>query len=186
MNRFQRLAKCISGEEVKVIAVTAKTALLPASRASQDYAQFPVPAAIMRRVRFKVLVSDPDSAEAAFRSGVESGFEVPHSKRLLQRDAREVTTTLLDVYRRQLRVSATSIKSRLDIRRTSVGIGFSLWLFKDIAFAEPHHFGREEGDQHLCKFSTLIIPQGNREYDLLTKHFDALWYASETKKLSLD
>lgn len=91
----------------------------------------------------------------------------------------------MDVYRKQARVSPTWIRQHLQIRRTTIGVGFSLWMFNDIAFIEPHHFGKEEAHRNLCHFATMVIPNGTREYNLLNKHFSAMWDAAESKKLSL-
>jgi hypothetical protein len=179
-----RLGKCVRGEEVKFIAMTGKGALLPVTLSTtRKFEEHPVPKAIKNGVRIKAIFLEPKSHEARFRSAVEDGERVPLGHRLLQSDARLLAETLHDVYRRELRVPLSHLKTHLQVRRTSIGLGFSLWLFNDMALVEPFHFAKETGKPHLCGFALMFIPKGQREYDLLKGHFEKLWNAKETKPL---
>ena len=71
----------------------------------------------------------------------------------------------------------------MQISRTTIGIGFSLWLFNDVAIVTPLHFGKEKGHLHLCLFTRLVVPKGRPEYSLLESHFETLWNARQTKRL---
>jgi class 3 adenylate cyclase len=180
-DRFKRLEQCRQGEEVRLIAITARGALLPHN--AEGFSNLPVPSAIKRGVKLKVIVLEPNCPEAIFRSGIESGSETPLSDRLLQRDAYDVEKMLLPTYTTHLGLSVEEMKARLKIGRTTIGIGFSLWLFSNVAFMEPHHYGKENESVNLCRFAASTIHSGNREYNLLDIHFQALWDAQETKKL---
>jgi class 3 adenylate cyclase len=179
-----RLDKCVRGEEAKFIGITGKSALLPVTLSTtRRFDEHPVPKAIKKGVRIKAIFLEPKSHEARFRSAVEDGEGVPPGNRLLQSDARALADNLHDVYRRELRVPLSHLKTHLQVRRTSIGLGFSLWLFNDMALVEPFHFAKETGKPHLCGFALMFIPKGQREYDLLKGHFEKLWTAKETRLL---
>ena len=187
----ERLSRCGPDELVRFIGVTGKTVFLPELNSEESFfssevaRRSPLPLAISRGVKVRVILMDPESPEALFRSGIESGFRTNPVRRLLQRDALAVASDLVPTYVRELHLSPEYIREHLEIRRTSIGIGFSVWLFHDVALAEPLHFGKQEGRPHLCNFARLLIPSGNEEYKLLEKHFEAIWNSDRTKELPL-
>lgn len=183
--RHERLSRCSAGETVKFIAITGRGAFLPRTQPAQGLDELPIPSAVKRGVKMKLILLDPTSNEALFRSAVESGSSVPTHRRLLQRDAKDLADSLVEIYSKELNISKTFIQKNIQMKRTRIGISFSLWLFNDIAIIEPHHFGKENSNMNLCHFASLVIPVGNREFKLLVSHFDQLWNDPASKPLTL-
>ena len=143
------------------------------------------PKALSIGVKFKGIVLNPNSNEAEFRSNVETP-NTAIDKRLLQCDADFVRNDLWLMYKRA-GIEENMIRN-LKLRYTNIGISFSLWLFNDVAFIEPMHFGKREGDEHLCGFCRLKItrfdsdtpnPQNLYEYQTIEEQFRVLWNNSE-------
>ena len=65
--------------------------------------------------------------------------------------------------------------NNLELKYSQVGLSFGLWLFSDVAFVEPFHFGKRKGVHHLCGFAQVAVDRGQEEFDLLGKHFAVLW-----------
>lgn len=194
-NRYEavndRLEECGDGEEVRFIAVTGLGAMLSGARpdrGGQPLLERAFPKALSRGVRFRGILLNPRSGEAEFRSSVETP-STRAGDRLLQRDADFVRNHLWLMYRRA-GINEGKIRN-LRLRHTDIGIAFGLWIFDDIAFMEPMHFGKREGDEHMCGFCRLKIAKlafdtpGIRdlfEYHTLERHFEELW--SNSKRFS--
>lgn len=182
--QIKRLGRCKSGELVRAIMVTGRTALLPNLGVKiVPLSSWALPSALKSGVFAQLVLLDPTSHQADVRSAVESGASTPPEKRLLQTDAQYVVDHLIPTYEYELGMSPNEIKRHLEIRRTKIDLGFSLWLFDDVAVLDPTHLGKEVGRQHLCHFAHMIIPKERPEYALLSAHFDYIWDSEETKSI---
>lgn len=199
INRYQainnRIEKCKKGEEVKFIAITGLGAMLSGpwpDKRGQPLLDRPFPKALSKGVKFKGIVLNPNSTEAKFRSNVESPG-TPIKRRLLQKDACAVKNDLWWMYK-ESGIEEDNIQN-LELKYTNIGIAFSLWMFDDIAFIEPIHYAKKEGDPHLCgdlcqlkinrrDLNTSDFPKKLSEYQIIEKHFQVLWDNSE--KISLE
>ena len=165
----KRLEKCRSDEVVRFIAFTGKSVLLPEVE-GKKLGDHPFPRAVNQGTVFHGLLLDPKSTEAEFRSKIETP-NTPKDKRLLQRHA-ELVAELPEAYEKaKIRV----FQEQVQLKYTTRGLAFSLWLFNDVALVEPYHLGRREGVGNLCEFAQMIIPVADINYQLLVDHFNNLW-----------
>lgn len=165
---------CNRGSTVKFIMVTGKNFLFP--EITQSRRRHIFGEAIKRGVKFRGIVLDPDSKEAKYRSDFESPYIRPIRKRLLQRHAEDV--------QRKLRNNPVMLEKNLKLRYSEIGLGFSLWLFKNLAIVEPLHFGKTKEkrlltESPLCGFSRIWIERSAPEFELLEDHFEKLWRKSK-------
>lgn len=175
------LAELGEGRTIDMISITGASVLAPelerfqeigggqptVSRALED--------ALRRGARCRAVLLDPESSEAANRMRFESpAKEGP--ERLLTRDSARVREVLDQRWR-------PFDDGRLQVRYSSVGLQFSLWLLSHEARVEPYHFGkletrRMDPESALCGFSQVWISAQAPEYELLTGHFENLWAVS--------
>src|SRR6185436_11072028 len=109
-----------------------------------------------RGVKLRGLVLEPTGIEAEFRSRVESP-DVGREHRLLIRDAAIVSDLPQQYKQAGMR---PALLRHLELKYAAVGLSFGLWLFSDIAFVEPFHFGKRRDIPHLCGFAQLAVPKG--------------------------
>jgi nucleoside phosphorylase len=164
----QMLGKARKGSTVKFISITGRQFLAPRKRYLDLKNPDAFDEALEKGVNFSGILLDPRCSEANFRSKIES----PKDRlRLLVRDARDVSN--------KLRGASDAWRSHLQIRYSKVGLGFKLWIFEDVAYIEPYHFGKPKKapttDTGLCGFSHLWIQRSEPEYELLDDHFQQLW-----------
>lgn len=168
----RRIRQCKSGDLVRFVSITGKSVLLPEERGGESLKAYPFPQAMDLGTTFEGILLDPDSAEAEFRSAIET-TGAPKPERLLQIDARQIADLPKRYERAGIKQDIT--KQRLHLKYVSVGLPFSLWLFDDVALIEPYHIGKRGGVGNLCEFSQIVIPRKDVNYDLLVNHFDNLW-----------
>jgi hypothetical protein len=68
------------------------------------------------------------------------------------------------------------------LRYARIGLQFKLWISDEEALIEPYHFGREDPSRindPLCGFSQIHYTKTDREYKILSDHFDKLWKKSD-------
>lgn len=171
-NITDRLNACRTGETVRFISITGKNFLLPNLQEGEEADSRLGPKALSNGVKLLGLVLDPDGIEAEFRSKVESPH-APRARRLLIEDAQAVLNLPLH-YRQSYGLKPAAYKN-LKLKYSPVGLSFGLWLFSDVAFIEPFHFGKRGKVAHLCGFAQLTVTKGTEEFDLVEKHFDVIW-----------
>lgn len=168
----QLLNKCKRRSLVKFISITGRSFLDPEIKRHMEYeARDPFENAIKRGAKFQGVLLDPKCTEAKCRSEIESP-EKQLRNRLLMRDATSVT--------KKLERTSEVWKENLRIGYSQVGLASKLWLFKNEAYIEPYHFGKQEKDRSkaesaLCGFSHIWIKRSAPEYELLEDHFEQLW-----------
>ena len=171
----RRLASAGKGELVRQIAITGKAILARSVGAAGDKYFFGN--ALRIGITYHGLLVNPNSDWAQFRAQIET----PGSREgasLLDRDSAEVINWYSRGYE-QFGLTEEEM-ARVSLRYSSVAPGFSLWLFEDVAFVEPFHFGRIDPDiPHLCGFSQICVPLGTNDFELLTAHFDTLWHHAQ-------
>lgn len=171
-NLTERLDSCKRNDEVKFISITGKNFLLPHPQEGHEGTTRLAPKALINGVQLKGVVYDPTCNESIFRADIESP-NAEHNKKLLISDAHDVTD-IYNKYKNNYELDI-SILNNLKLRYFDRGLSFGLWLFDDVGFVEPFHFGKRKGVQHLCGFSQIEIKYPSEEYDLLHLHFDILW-----------
>lgn len=167
-----RLAACKSGETVRFISFTGKSVLLPEDRPGEYLKDRPFPSAVSRGVVFHGVLLDPTSAEARFRSAIETP-DTSEADRLLQDDSRQVSA--LPRRYEQASIPRHITEQRVQLKYVSIGLPFSLWLFHDVALMEPYHLGKRPGIGNLCEFAQMIIPSQDINYRIVEDHFMRLW-----------
>lgn len=167
-----RLSQCKADELVRFISITGRSFLYPQVRMGVSLSEEPGPSALISGVKFQGILLNPESTEAEFRSSVESP-KAHSDNRLLMTDAKLVAR-LPALYKEEVALPSGIIK-KLHLKYSNVGLGFSLWLFYDVAFTEPYHFGKRADVPHLCGFTRNRIPKGTEEFVILQIHFGVLW-----------
>jgi len=171
-NITDRMNQCEKGQTVCFISITGKSFLLPNFQEGETVASRLGPKALSRGIMLRGIVLDPEGIEAKFRSIIES----PHAtraQRLLIQDAQ--TVAKLPVIYKESYGLGPMVRKRLQLKYSKIGLSFGLWLFSDIAFIEPFHFGKRRDVPHLCGFAQLSIKKGTEEFGLLKNHFDVVW-----------
>jgi len=175
-NLSDRMDKCTQRDTACFISITGKNFLLPNFQEGEAVDSLLAPKALGRGVKLRGIILDPQGFEAEFRSRIESP-RAHHENRLLVRDAREVAG--LPAHYAESLGLGQKVWRNLRLKYSRVGLSFGLWLFSDIAFIEPFHFGKRAAVPHLCGFAQLAIRKGTEEFDLLEKHFAVLWENAE-------
>lgn len=170
-NMTSRMNRCRKGELVRFISITGRNFLLPEFQVAESVDSRLGPKALKKGVKLQGVVLDPKGAEAEFRSRVESP-EVALERRLLFRDAKIVED--LPTHYKDNGI-ALGVLDNLTLRYSKTGLSFGLWLFSDIGFVEPFHFGKRDVVPHLCGFAQLGVEKGTEEFYLLERHFAVLW-----------
>ncbi|MCP4367624.1 MAG: nucleotide-binding protein [Deltaproteobacteria bacterium] len=171
-NMTDRMNQCKEGETVCFISITGKNFLLPNLQEGETIFSRLGPNALSRGLKLRGIVLDPEGVEAEVRSTIES----PHATRehrLLIHDAQEVTN--LPAYYIQRYGFGPETLCNLKLKYSKIGLSFGLWLFSDIAFIEPFHFGKRKNVPHLCGFAQLTVKKDSEEFSLTKKHFEVLW-----------
>jgi nucleoside phosphorylase len=173
----QKIVLCEKGDIVKFISITNKSFLVPeiTYKGKDLFIE-----ATRRGVKFYGIVLDPNCTEADCRSGIESCGIKKRSERLLIRDSRKVQDRLAKLMRESEDILKRKLAGNLEIRYSTIGLPFKLWLFEDEALVEPYHFGKfvkekAATESPLCGFSHLWIKKAAPEYELLEDHFTQLW-----------
>ena len=117
------------------------------------------------RVPFRVILLDPCCDERALRNAVNVAGERDDSK-----------LPLSDIIR------ASNDFPNLEIRFASRGMSCSVFITEDEAYFDPYHLAEDGGrisNRFLClKMIKTNVPQGVSNYEMVRRHFDALWAAS--------
>lgn len=121
---------------------------------------------LAERTPFKVVLLDPFSAERQLRNTINAAGEPEDSK-----------LPLGDIIR------ACNEFPELDIRLASEGMTCTIFITDNEAYFDPYHLGAEGGrisNLFICLRVAKMIPaQGLSNYEMLSRHFDALWAASK-------
>lgn len=172
----ERIANCKSGEKVFFINITGKSVIFPNLDGGQRLVDHSVvAAAIVRGVKFRGIILDPDSDEALLRSRIETPGKLCPKTRLLQDDSKIIHGIPSNPDWETVWKEASQ---NLILKRTGYGLSFSLWLFADQAIVEPYHLGKLD-EKHMCQFSQFhVFEEREKEFKMLTRHFENLWSES--------
>jgi|SRR5215208_3467516 len=168
---IQELDRCDTGDEIRLISITAASLLAPkdpargAKRTSADAFR----GALERGVHCRGILLDPESAEAEIRSRIESPGRRNKRNRLLIEDSHRVSDMLPRLWQ-------TFVDGRLRLAYSPVGLAFNLWLFASGARLEPYHYGKRKEDHDkpespLCGFAQIWFRRGAFEYEGFSRSF---------------
>lgn len=158
--------------DLRIVSITACSLL-----ASQDQPGRPggaLHSALHRGARCRLVVLDPNCAEADVRMSIESPG-VDEDDSVLRRDAQAALG--------HLAASWSDLAEHLIVRQSPIGLGFNLWLTPLAARVEPYHLGQtpdRRGDPY-SPFEGLVhlwFGHQRPEYALLADHFNQLWARS--------
>ncbi|MER8961105.1 hypothetical protein [Mesorhizobium sp. M0701] len=120
---------------------------------------------LCERVPFRVILLDPFCKERALRNSVNVAGERDDSK-----------LPFGDIIR------ACNEFSNLEVRFVDAGMSCSVFITQDEAYFDPYHLAEDGGrisNRFMClKMRKGDVPQGISNYEMMGRHFDALWKAS--------
>ncbi|WP_319410934.1 hypothetical protein [uncultured Cohaesibacter sp.] len=120
---------------------------------------------LLERVPFRVILLDPASGERALRNSINVVGERDDNK-----------LPLGDIIR------ASNEFHNLEIRFADRGMSCSVFITEDEAYFDPYHLAEDGGrisNRFMCwKMKKTDVTEGISNYEMVRRHFDALWDAS--------
>lgn len=120
---------------------------------------------LAERVPFRVILLDPFCDERALRNSVNAAGERDDNK-----------LPLGDIIR------ASNDFPHLEIRFADRGMSCSVFITEDEAYFDPYHLAEDGGrisNRFMClKMRKTAVLEGVSNYEMVRRHFDALWAAS--------
>lgn len=117
------------------------------------------------RVPFRVILLDPFCHERALRNSVNVAGERDDNK-----------LPLGDIIR------AANDFPHLEVRFVDRGMSCTVFITEEEAYFDPYHLAEDGGrisNRFIClKMRKTNVPQGMSNYEMVRRHFDALWAAS--------